>query len=97
VARTADGGRTWSVGGRPTFAGAVYGAAYVPGAPTPTIIAVGPGGMDLSTDDGRHWTQLDTLAYWSVGVASPDAGWAVGPGGRIVKIVLAGASASASR
>ncbi|HEU4643223.1 MAG TPA: hypothetical protein VFS44_12285 [Gemmatimonadaceae bacterium] len=97
VARTADGGRTWSVGGRPTFAGAVYGAAYVPGAPTPTIVAVGPGGMDLSTDDGGHWARLDTLAYWSVGFASPAAGWAVGPGGRIVKVVLAGASASASR
>lgn len=88
VARTEDGGRTWTAGGRPTFAGAVYGAAYVPGAPTPTIVAVGPGGANVSIDDGRSWRPLDTLAYWSVGFASPSAGWMVGPEGRIVKVRL---------
>lgn len=101
VAVTADGGRTWTLAGRTHLPGAVYGAAYVPGAPTPTLVAVGPGGMDLSTDDARTWTTLDTASYWAVGfapaaagaessapagAASPAPGWAVGPRGRIVKI-----------
>src|SRR5690606_26461793 len=43
VATTSDGGRTWRSGARPTFPGAVYGAAYAPG--TSTIVAVGPNGM----------------------------------------------------
>lgn len=88
VALTRDGGRSWTLGGRPTFAGAVYGAAYVPGVAAPTIIAVGPAGADVSRDEGRSWTRLDTRAYWSVGFASPRDGWLVGPGGRIVKVSL---------
>ena len=88
VAVTGDGGRTWVVGGRFTFAGPAYGAAYVPGVAQPPLIAVGPGGADVSRDDGRSWARLDTLAYWSVGFASPRAGWAVGPRGRIVHIRL---------
>ena len=88
VAITSDGGRTWVLGGRPTFAGAVYGAAYIPGVAAPAIVAVGPGGADLSLDEGRSWTRVDTLAYWSVGFASPRDGWAVGPRGRIMKLML---------
>ena len=86
VALTDDGGATWRAGGRPRLAGAVYGAAWVPGAASPTLLAVGPGGADISRDGGRSWRALDSLAYWSVGVASPRAGWLVGPGGRIVKV-----------
>jgi photosystem II stability/assembly factor-like uncharacterized protein len=86
VATTADGGRTWRRGSRPTFSGAVYGMATVPSAPTPTVVAVGPRGAAYSTDLGLTWTALDSADYWSVSFASPRAGWAVGPGGRIVKI-----------
>lgn len=88
VAFTGDGGRSWMRGGRFTFAGAAYGAAYVPGVRAPALVAVGPGGADVSRDDGRSWSRLDTLAYWSVGFASPTSGWAVGPRGRIVKLRL---------
>lgn len=86
VARTSDGGRSWEPAGWPGFTGAVYGAAYVPGANTPTVVAVGPRGAALSRDDGATWTVLDTLSYWSVGAASPDDVWLVGPRGRIAKI-----------
>lgn len=75
VAVTADGGRTWTLAGRTALPGAVYGAAYVPGAPSPTIVAVGPGGMDVSTDDARTWATVDTASYWAVGFA-PAAGGA---------------------
>lgn len=86
VALTSDGGTTWTPGGEPSFGGAVYGAAWVPGAATPTLVAVGPGGASVSRDDGRHWAPLDTAAYWAVGFASPSAGWAVGPHGRIARL-----------
>jgi photosystem II stability/assembly factor-like uncharacterized protein len=87
VAVTSDGGRTWRAGARPRFAGAVYGAAVVPGRPG-WVVAVGPRGLDYTTDDGASWTSLDTLAYWSVGFGSRKVGWAVGPGGQIKQIRL---------
>ncbi|MEK6767875.1 MAG: hypothetical protein AABY85_02680 [Gemmatimonadota bacterium] len=88
VAVTEDGGRTWRIAAPPTFTGAAYGAVYVPGASTPTVVAVGPKGMSYSGDEAGSWTSLDTLAYWSVGFARR-TGWAVGPGGRITRIDLA--------
>lgn len=84
AAVTEDGGRTWRAASRPNFAGAVYGAAYVPG--TSTVVAVGPNGMSFSHDDAAAWMPADTLSYWSVDFASAASGWAVGPDGRIVKI-----------
>ncbi|HEY0969536.1 MAG TPA: YCF48-related protein [Gemmatimonadales bacterium] len=86
VAVSSDGGVSWSVGGRPTFAGSVYGASYVPHARRPTVFAVGPGGADWSLDDGRSWSAVDSASYWGLGFASPRAGWLVGPNGRIVKV-----------
>jgi hypothetical protein len=88
VALSTDGGETWTLGARTPFPGAVYGAAYVPGAPSPALVAVGPGGVALSNDGAQTWTLLDTLNHWSVGFASPSRGWAVGPGGRITAIRL---------
>jgi photosystem II stability/assembly factor-like uncharacterized protein len=85
VVFTADGGMNWSLGGHPTFAGAVYGAAYVPGAGG-QVVSVGPNGASWSPDDGRTWQPLDSLAYWSVGFADRKVGWIVGPGGRITKV-----------
>jgi photosystem II stability/assembly factor-like uncharacterized protein len=87
VAVTDDGGRTWRRAGRPTFSGAVYGAAVVPGR-VGMLFAAGPKGLDYSVDDGQSWTSLDTLSYWSVAFGSSASGWAVGPGGRIVRIRL---------
>lgn len=89
IAVTSDGGRSWTAVGRAPFSSAIYGGAYVPGAPTPTIVAVGPGGAAASLDEGRSWVSIDTAAYWAVGFAAPDAGWAVGPRGRITKFSMA--------
>jgi photosystem II stability/assembly factor-like uncharacterized protein len=86
VAVTSDGGASWSLAGRPVLPGAVYGAAYVSGAPTPTLVAVGPHGADWSADEGATWSRADTVAYWGLDIASPAAGWLVGPEGRIVRI-----------
>jgi len=86
VAITSDGGVSWSLAGQPVFPGAVYGAAYVSGAPTPTLVAVGPHGADWSADEGATWSPADTAAYWGLDIASPAAGWLVGPEGRIMRI-----------
>jgi photosystem II stability/assembly factor-like uncharacterized protein len=83
-----DGGVTWMAGARTPFPGAVYGSAAVPDAPSPSLVAVGPGGVALSTDGARAWILLDTLNHWSVAFASRDRGWAVGPGGRVTAIRL---------
>lgn len=88
VAITRDGGATWAAASRTPFAGAAYGSAFVPNAPTPTLVAVGPGGLAVTADDAATWTTLDTLNHWAVGFAAPDAGWAVGPDGRITRIRL---------
>jgi len=82
---SSDGGRTWKLLGRPTFTGAVYGAAYVPGG-NGLVVAVGPKGASFSRDDGATWQELDTLEYWAATFVSKDAGWLVGPGGRVVKV-----------
>jgi hypothetical protein len=64
----------------------VYGGAIVPGAKPPAVVAVGPGGLAWSRDDGATWTVINNNIYWSVGFASPRAGWAVGARGRITKL-----------
>ncbi len=88
VAATSDGGSTWTLLDHPTFTGAIYGASIVPYAPSPSLVVVGPGGMDYSIDGGSSWVSLDTLTYWAVDFASPRAGWAVGPRGRIARVAL---------
>jgi photosystem II stability/assembly factor-like uncharacterized protein len=85
VARTDDGGTTWTLVQRTAFSGAAYGSAVVPGL-AHTVVAAGPKGLDVSHDDGASWTSVNSLAYWAVGFAGPHAGWAVGPGGRITRI-----------
>jgi photosystem II stability/assembly factor-like uncharacterized protein len=90
VALTEDFGATWTVGGQLSLDGAVYGAAWAPGPPPQPLVAVGPGGMDWSRDGGRTWERVDTLTYWAVAFAAPDVGWAVGPGGRLVRIEVSG-------
>lgn len=84
VAITADGGRTWAAGGQLPFPGAAYGAAYVPD--SDALVAVGPGGVGLSRDDGRTWTLVDDRTFWGIAAAGPDAVWLVGPDGRIVRL-----------
>ncbi len=87
IAHTSDGGHTWTSLGHPTFAGAIYGASLVPGAPD-VLLVVGPGGMDLSIDGGDSWVNLQGITYWAIDFASARAGWAVGPSGRIAKVTL---------
>lgn len=86
VAVTADGGVTWDAATSPPFPGAVYGAAYSTGEGISSLVAVGPRGAAISSDDGQSWVLLDTLSYWSVGMGKDGRGWMVGPGGRIRRL-----------
>ncbi len=78
-----DGGATWTLAARPTFSGAVYGSAIAGS----VLYAVGPKGLDYSTDQAMHWRGLRAGSYWSVG-AIGNVAWAVGPGGKITKLVI---------
>lgn len=86
AAVTSDGGATWTLVTRPTFSGAVYGAAVVPGGPG-YVVAAGPKGLDWTANDGRSWVSLSGAAYWAVDCTAR-ACWAVGPGGRITRITF---------
>ena len=86
AATTSDGGKTWVKRTSPALRTGVWGGVFVPGAARPTVVAVGPTGSVWSRDDGVTWTPIDSLNYWSVGFASPRAGWAVGTQGRITKL-----------
>ncbi|HEU5051348.1 MAG TPA: hypothetical protein VFU00_13545 [Gemmatimonadales bacterium] len=87
VVVTRDGGRSWRLAGRTPFSGAVYGAAYVPGAGG-TLVAVSPKGAVLSRDDGMTWSNIDSLSYWGIGFSPGGSGWLAGPRGRIARVTI---------
>jgi photosystem II stability/assembly factor-like uncharacterized protein len=73
VARTSDGGASWSVAGEPPR--------------SQVLLAFGQKGAAWSRDDGAMWTALDDSAYWSAGCAELTC-WLVGPTGRITRVDL---------
>lgn len=98
VAVTHDGGASWDPAEEPGFEGAIYGGAWVPktaaespgdaalGSEIAPLVAVAPSGAAYSPDGARSWVPLDSASYWGVGFASPEAGWLVGPDGRITRV-----------
>jgi photosystem II stability/assembly factor-like uncharacterized protein len=88
TAVTTDGGATWKLRTRPPLARGIWGGVYIPRSNPATVVAVGPNGAVFSRDEGVTWTPIDALNYWSVGFASPSAGWAVGMQGRITKLSI---------
>ena len=85
IAVTSDGGETWTPRPAPPFKVGTWGGTWVPGAQRPTVVAVGPSGAAVSSDEGRTWTVLDTLNYWTVGASSPKSVWAAGTQGRVTR------------
>lgn len=79
AAVTGDSGRTW----RPaTRVPGEYrsGAAWV--GDSDTVLAVGPTGSDVSTDEGRTWTRFDGGSFDAVACTKAGACWASGEQGR---------------
>jgi photosystem II stability/assembly factor-like uncharacterized protein len=88
AAITSDGGATWTlVKGLSGFRSVV---AYIPGT-AQSVIAVGPSGADLSTDDGRSWTPIPGAGYHAFGFApTGTVGFGVGEDGRIGRLMTGG-------
>lgn len=92
VAKTTDGGASWTeaTGTRPSgFRSAV---AYVAGTAGPVLVATGPSGSDYSTDGGENWVSIDSTGYHAVSFGRSSSGWAVGERGRIARYEGAPAS-----
>jgi photosystem II stability/assembly factor-like uncharacterized protein len=85
VALSSDGGKTWRLASGELPRGYMSGVAYIPGTHGRSLVAVGLAGTATSVDGGESWSMVDTLGFNSVAFASPAAGWAVGPRGRIAK------------
>ena len=86
VAVTSDGGRTWPepAGARPRgFRSAV---AFLPD--RRIWIVTGTSGSDVSSDGGQTWTAFDSGAFNTIGCISGSATWAVGPKGRIGRLMI---------
>lgn len=86
VAVTSDGGETWRVAPVPPFTGPVYGAARVED--VGALLAAGPGGLAMADEAVTRWRPLEEDGFWAVGAAEAIA-WAVGPGGRILRLAWA--------
>ena len=86
VAVTRDGGQTWTLA--PGVGGFRSVATYLPEVNGPTLLALGPSGADISTDDGRTWTASPTpsrgLHTYSHARGTP-VGWAAGGRGQLAK------------
>jgi photosystem II stability/assembly factor-like uncharacterized protein len=89
VARTRDGGRTWSPAGRSQPAGVRWGVTHVQSRTGPILVATGPSGWGYSTDAGATWQAGDTSGFGTVG-AAPEAGivWLAGVEGRVARLRL---------
>jgi len=83
VALSHDRGRTWQA---PPNAPAGYrsGLAWTG---LSSVIAVGPGGSDVSHDGGRHWKPFDTGTFDTVSCTPRGACWASGATGRAAYLV----------
>ena len=90
AAVTRDGGATWTLVHRPTFSGAVYGAAVLPVAAEGGggYVVAGPKGLAWTANDGRSWNSLSSEAYWAVECTARNTCWAVGPRGRITRVTF---------
>jgi|GEM_PF-405173 len=86
LARTLDGGRTWRPLPEVAMNGAVYGGTHVPYTEGRVLLAVGPGGADVSHDAGMSWRTLDARSWWGLGSTGPQTTWLVGPEGRVARV-----------
>ena len=86
VARTRDGGRTWSLVASAQPAGVRYGAAYVQTATGATLVAVGPAGWGYSADDGETWISGDSLGFNTIAAGPSGLAWVAGVEGRISRL-----------
>ncbi len=87
VARTGDGGRSWTTVGTSPLRGFRSGVVYVPRPTGLLVVAVGPSGGDYSHDGGATWSPTGDDGFHAVSVSpTGDAVWAVGERGRVGRL-----------
>ncbi len=85
IARTGDGGVTWtSVVAPPSFDRFLSAVAVVPGTSPPIFVAAGTEISGWSSDGGATWTAGEG-GWNAIAFAGAADGWAVGPAGRVVR------------
>ncbi len=98
IARTDDGGATWTavrIGGVNHYYSAV---AVVPGTNPSILVAAGPTGAAWSADEGRTWKeQSSDVAYNAIAFSGARFGWIVGPAGHLGRVSDGVSSAWAAR
>jgi photosystem II stability/assembly factor-like uncharacterized protein len=87
LAVTSDGGRTWAFAGATRLRSFRSAVAYAPGSRGRRLIAVGPGGTDMSDDGGATWAPIGDEGFHALGISpAGGAAWAVGEQGRIARL-----------
>jgi photosystem II stability/assembly factor-like uncharacterized protein len=90
VAVTSDGGATWTLVKDKGLSGFRSVVAYIPRKGSRALVAVGPSGADLSTDDGRSWGPIEPApggGFHTFSIApSGQVGWGAGEKGRIARL-----------
>jgi photosystem II stability/assembly factor-like uncharacterized protein len=91
VARSRDGGMSWSLTNAPPVTGAIFGLSYLTrdreAEGDHAVLVTGPAGAAWTPNEGNTWFSLPGVTgYWAVAFASPESGWLVGTGGRILKV-----------
>lgn len=84
AALTHDGGKTWTLAKHPP-SGYRSGVAVVGLSGSPVVVAVGTNGADQSNNGGESWKSLHGRDFNAISFANPNAGWAVGPSGQIMR------------
>jgi photosystem II stability/assembly factor-like uncharacterized protein len=86
AAVTQDGGATWTLVPPPGLSGFRSAATYVEASPR-RVLAVGPSGVDQSSDGGQRWTPLPHKGFHAISFPIHGrVGWAVGEGGLVARI-----------
>ncbi len=87
VAVTSDGGRTWTLVKDHALSGFRSVVSYVPHTMTPTLIAIGPQGADVSTDDGWTWAPFGAEGFHTFSFSpSGRVGWGAGNRGKVARL-----------
>ena len=85
---TEDGGRSWTNNQKQKPGGYRSCVVFVPGTIS-TYIAIGRGGSDITTDDGKSWTPLNSNGYFCLNIEKTGrVGWAAGADGQIARMTL---------
>lgn len=86
LAKSSDGGKSWSVIENSGLNGFKSAVAQVPG--SKTWVASGPSGVSYSMTDGDTWTLLDSAAFHTMVMASDKIGWLTGGKGKISRLEI---------